>query len=156
MRSIRLGRTSRLVLLTVVLILIIPIYFLNQLESIDHVENDVQIPVDNNEMKTRKKSIRLQNIEKINLHPVMSRDLGNYEPRDLPERSGPGEGGKTKDKNKNSDGQRYMLFITGVPVILSAEEEREAKRTITNYGFNMVASDKISLDRRIKDTRPAE
>ena len=29
-------------------------------------------------------------------------------------------------------------------------------RLIAEFGFNMVASDKISLDRRIKDTRPAE
>jgi hypothetical protein len=45
---------------------------------------------------------------------------------------------------------------TGVPVILSAAEAKQAQRTITQYGFNMVASDKISLDRRIKDTRPTE
>jgi len=41
-------------------------------------------------------------------------------------------------------------------VILSADEEEEAQRTISRYGFNMVASDKISMDRRIKDTRPEE
>ena len=28
------------------------------------------------------------------LHPAMSNSLGNYEPRDLPAQSGPGEGGK--------------------------------------------------------------
>jgi CO dehydrogenase/acetyl-CoA synthase delta subunit len=43
-----------------------------------------------------------------------------------------------------------------VPVILSGEEEAEAQKTISQYGFNMVASDKISMDRRIKDTRPGE
>ncbi len=41
-------------------------------------------------------------------------------------------------------------------MILSAAEEQEAQPTITRYGFNMVASDKISMDRRIKDTRPEE
>lgn len=44
----------------------------------------------------------------------------------------------------------------GVAVTLTEEEERKARGTITQYGFNMVVSDKISMDRRIKDTRPAE
>ncbi len=29
-------------------------------------------------------------------------------------------------------------------------------KTVREYGFNMVASGKISMDRRIKDTRHAE
>lgn len=45
---------------------------------------------------------------------------------------------------------------TGEPVILTPAEEQEAQRTIREYGFNMVVSDKISMDRRIKDTRPSE
>ena len=63
-------------------------------------------------------------------------ELGNYEPRRLEERSGPGEG--------------------GVPVRLAPEEKAAADRSVGEFGFNMVASDKISLDRRIRDTRPAE
>ncbi|CAF0804611.1 unnamed protein product [Adineta ricciae] len=70
------------------------------------------------------------------LQPRMSDSLGNYEPRDQPTRTGPGEG--------------------GVPVILSPAEEQAAQKTISQYGFNMIASDKISMDRSIKDTRPAE
>ena len=87
------------------------------------------------------------------LQPVMSDSLGNYEPQNLPPRSGPGEGGKTlvDDEDKKS-----LLCSTGVPVILSPEEEEEARPAIARYGFNMLASDKISLDRRIKDTRPDE
>lgn len=85
----------------------------------------------------------------------MSVSLGNYEPKDLPIRTGPGEGGKIKFKYTIM--KWYLCFIKiGVPVILSASEEAEAQGTITQYGFNMVASDKISMDRRIKDTRPAE
>ncbi|CAF0787263.1 unnamed protein product [Brachionus calyciflorus] len=61
--------------------------------------------------------------------------IGNYEPK-LEPRSGPGEG--------------------GVPVHLQPEEKESADRTVREFGFNMVASDKISLDRRIKDTRPGE
>jgi len=71
-----------------------------------------------------------------NLQPIMSDGLGNYEPKEIITTNGPGEG--------------------GVPVILSPEEDKAAERTISRYGFNMVASDKISLDRQIKDTRPAE
>lgn len=62
--------------------------------------------------------------------------IGNYEPVNLEPRSGPGEG--------------------GVPVQLDPSEKSHADRTVAEFGFNMVASDKISLDRRIKDTRPDE
>ena len=61
--------------------------------------------------------------------------LGNYEPI-LEPRSGPGENGEG--------------------VTLDASEKQNAQRLIGEFGFNMVASDKISLDRRIKDTRPDE
>ena len=62
--------------------------------------------------------------------------IGNYEPTNLEPRSGPGEG--------------------GVGVNLNANEKAKAAQTVREYGFNMVASDKISLDRRIKDTRHPE
>jgi hypothetical protein len=45
---------------------------------------------------------------------------------------------------------------SGAAVHLSAEEQAKAQKGIRDYGFNMLASEKISLDRRIKDTRPAE
>ncbi len=61
--------------------------------------------------------------------------MGNYEPV-LEPRSGPGEG--------------------GIPVNLDASEKARGDQLVREFGFNMVASDKISLDRRIKDTRPAE
>lgn len=83
----------------------------------------------------------------------MSDSLGNYEPRDLPPQSGPGEGGKMFVHYAD---KKYIVCWIGVPVILSPEEEEQARPTIARYGFNMIASDKISLDRRIKDTRPAE
>ena len=63
-------------------------------------------------------------------------EFGNYEPLNLEPRSWPGEG--------------------GVPVHLDASEKNKADQTVREFGFNMVVSDKISLDRRIKDTRPAE
>ena len=61
--------------------------------------------------------------------------IGNYEPV-LEPRSGPGE--------------------NGTAVILDNKEMQLANSFIAEFGFNMIASDKISLDRRIKDTRPAE
>lgn len=62
--------------------------------------------------------------------------LGNYEIANPEPRSGPGENGEG--------------------VSLAPSEKAEGDRSVREFGFNMVASDKISLDRRIKDTRPAE
>ena len=49
-----------------------------------------------------------------------------------------------------------QLSSLGAPVQLTPAEKKAAEQTILEFGFNMVASDKISMDRRIKDTRPAE
>jgi hypothetical protein len=62
-----------------------------------------------------------------------------------------------KEVKDNFNRAILLIFILqGVAVILSEAEEKKAQATITQYGFNMVASDKISMDRSIKDTRPAE
>lgn len=63
-------------------------------------------------------------------------ELGNYEEKNPEKREGPGEG--------------------GVAVLTEPEARGRADATVREFGFNMYASDKISLDRRIKDTRPAE
>ena len=44
----------------------------------------------------------------------------------------------------------------GKPVKLSREEESQAQRTIHEFGFNMVASDKIAMVRNVPDTRMDE
>lgn len=62
--------------------------------------------------------------------------IGNYEEINPEKRDGPGEG--------------------GVGVNTEPEARGRADATVREFGFNMYASDKISLDRRIKDTRPAE
>ena len=53
-----------------------------------------------------------------------------------PQRDGPGEMGK--------------------PVILTVEEQREADRLFAKETFNVVASNKVAMDRSIHDTRHPE
>ncbi|CAF0779155.1 unnamed protein product [Adineta steineri] len=139
---IRFGRTLRLVLALAVLILMVPLLMFKLESANNHSVSDEIVTDFIKDEKTQplinvkpigKSRERLAN---ISLQPVMTNSLGNYEPADAPLRTGPGEG--------------------GVPVILTAAEEQAAQRTIAEFGFNMVASDKISMDRRIKDTRPAE
>lgn len=63
-------------------------------------------------------------------------DLGNFEPRNVPVRTGPGEGGK--------------------PHILRSDQQNDIQQSESDYGMNMVCSDEISLDRSVPDTRPDE
>lgn len=44
----------------------------------------------------------------------------------------------------------------GEPVYTTMEEKAAADKSIRDYGFNMVASDKVSLDRVVPDTRMEE
>lgn len=46
-------------------------------------------------MKVDQENVRkpLNPPDNVSLQPVMGNTLGNYEPKDLPERTGPGEGG---------------------------------------------------------------
>ena len=46
-----------------------------------------------------------------------------------------------------------MLGENGEPVYTSMAEKSAADRSTREFGFNMVASDKISMDRAIPDTR---
>lgn len=68
------------------------------------------------------------------LEPVMKKGiLGNYESRDPTRAIGPGEYGEG--------------------VQLQGEEIERGQESVAEYGFNEVASDKISLDRHPRDTR---
>ena len=70
-----------------------------------------------------------------NLQPVMTKgQLGNYEDKNPVKPSGPGEGGE------------------GVELV-GEEERKRGEQSVAEYGFNEVASEKISLDRRARDTR---
>lgn len=71
----------------------------------------------------------------LNLEPVMNKDrLGNYESTNAVKASGPGE-----------DGEGIQLK--------GEEERKRGEESVAEYGFNEVASEKISLDRRARDTR---
>ena len=63
-------------------------------------------------------------------------ELGNFEPKNVEEKTGPGEGGKA-----------YHL---------REDQQNDAQQSESDYGMNMVCSDEISLDRSIKDTRMDE
>ncbi|KAK3092658.1 hypothetical protein FSP39_005536 [Pinctada imbricata] len=62
--------------------------------------------------------------------------LGNFEPKNYPNRNGPGENGKS--------------------VHTSLGEKAQAEKAKKTYGFNMVNSDKIALNRTVPDTRHEE
>lgn len=68
------------------------------------------------------------------LEPFFTEGIpGNYEPKNVVQRTGPGEGGEG--------------------VKLEGEDIKLGEQSVAEYGFNEVASDKISLDRRARDTR---
>ena len=68
------------------------------------------------------------------LEPFMTKGvLGNYESTNIVKASGPGEDGEG--------------------VQLQGEDIKLGEQSVAEYGFNEVASEKISLDRRARDTR---
>lgn len=69
--------------------------------------------------------------------PVLRDVPGKYEPPSRgPERTGPGEYGKA--------------------VILDNRDEDKYEQSYKEYGFNMVISDQISLDRAVPDIRDTQ
>ncbi|XP_070578286.1 N-acetylgalactosaminyltransferase 7-like [Ptychodera flava] len=74
---------------------------------------------------------------KRKIQPAVLKDTrGNFEVRNRPNSSGPGE--------------------YGVAVKLDPDEQEAYDRSIKEYGFNVVISDKISLDRSVPDIRHRE
>ncbi|KAG7272336.1 LOW QUALITY PROTEIN: hypothetical protein CRUP_009745 [Coryphaenoides rupestris] len=69
--------------------------------------------------------------------PTLKKDiLGNFEPKELEAFGVPGEAGK--------------------PFVLGPDYKEAVQASIKEYGFNMVASDMISLDRTVNDLRHEE
>lgn len=78
--------------------------------------------------------IQIQNLSQNPLVNVAG--LGNFEPTDLPHRTGPGEYGE--------------------PHAVSEDKQNAAAESEMEYGMNIACSDEISLERAIKDTRLPE
>ena len=68
--------------------------------------------------------------------PYLTSELGNYEPKRKPLKSGNGEGGK--------------------PFFLDGSYNKSIEASIAKYGFNTIVNDKISLNRSPKDLRHDE
>ncbi|XP_050299316.1 N-acetylgalactosaminyltransferase 7 [Anthonomus grandis grandis] len=68
--------------------------------------------------------------------PKLVSDLGNFEPKEIPEMDGPGE--------------------KGAPHHLQPSQQNDADQSESEYGMNVACSDEISLDRTILDTRLEE
>jgi hypothetical protein len=140
------GRLWRFLMLFLAIYVIFLLYFLRSFNS-DTDEttsisplSDANVKVlDLNDGKENKipDKIVVQNVEKEDLsklEPVMTKGvLGNYEPKNLVKSPGVGE--------------------DGAGVQLQENEKKKGEDSVAAYGFNEVASEKISLDRRARDTR---
>ena len=51
---------------------------------------------------------------------------------------------------------RLVIGEDGKAVNLTTKEREAARGSIKAYGINMVASDKVAVDRTVPDTRPNE
>jgi hypothetical protein len=179
---VRVGRSLRLVLILAFFILIIPIIFMIQLDSIDHTSTLSDNQIDS--LKVQAILISIISVAIWLVYPRTTTMLTDrwemYENASIDRwtwaysRLWVGlleisrnvtcrhDQDQAKEVNEHDDRSfahhinwTYSIH-TGVPVKLTAQEEIDAQKSIHHYGFNMVASDKISLDRRIKDTRPSE
>jgi hypothetical protein len=83
----RLGRILRLVIGLTLLVFMVP-FLMSKLDSGNNRSSVGDETVDHSDVQTQSKNRSLE--------PIMSDTLGNYEPKDLPPQSGPGEGGKMK------------------------------------------------------------
>lgn len=70
------------------------------------------------------------------LKPKLVKSLGNFEPKELEQKEGPGEGGQ--------------------PHHLRQDQQNDADQSESEYGMNVACSNEISLDRTILDTRLEE
>jgi len=138
------GRLWRFLLMFLTLYFLVLLYFYRSFNSDTNESTTSPLPHVNvkilelkNEPKEIPKQIVIQNVENSvsDLEPVMTKGvLGNYERKTIVKSSGPGE--------------------DGAGVQLQGEEEKKlGDKSVAEYGFNEVASEKISLDRRARDTR---
>lgn len=118
--SVYLGRKSRTIRICLCLIVIMVIYLLVNYEK--EPSYDVSNLI----------AARLTHKSK----PKLLKGLGNFEPKEVEHKEGPGEGGQ--------------------PHYLRQDQQNDADQSESEYGMNVACSDEISLDRTILDTRLEE
>ncbi|CAF0834031.1 unnamed protein product [Didymodactylos carnosus] len=135
------SRLWRLVLLFVLFYVAFLIYLLMSFNS-DQQPNtlaDDKRSVSSVDVLSHKINIRgveINDSQKVFVPFLTPGKRGNYEPKEIPKNTGPGEDGEG--------------------VVLTGNDVKPGAKSVEDYGFNMVASDQISLDRRARDTRPDE
>lgn len=95
---------------------------------------------------------RLESIARQDRHPLHDHGpSGGFEtPKDLEEfRQRRFEKARSRPADVAGPGEG------GEPVVLTPEEQAEADRLFPKETFNVVASNKMAMDRRIRDLRPA-
>jgi hypothetical protein len=137
------SRLWRFLIIFIVLYLLCLLFFLRSVDSNSNessgtspLPNARVIVDDDHEPNIKQHHIGARDAEKnpSDLEPVMTNgELGNYEPKDVIKSSGPGE-----------DGEGVQLY---------GDDIKKGQESVSDYGFNEVASEKISLDRRARDTR---
>ncbi|UJR33318.1 hypothetical protein I4U23_020768 [Adineta vaga] len=110
----------------------------NDNEQAKHIPHHIAARnIEVNENKQPDSVIEIKKDIRSELEPFMTKGvLGNYEIKNAIKSIGPGEGGEG--------------------VQLKGDEIKLGEQSVAEYGFNEVASDKISLDRQARDTRPTD
>lgn len=111
------GRRARIIRVLAFILILVPIFYVLSTYKKDKV------------FKAYLKSTRKQ-------VPKLIEGLGNYEPKNIEDKEGPGE--------------------KGHPYYLKQEQQNAADQSESEYGMNIACSDEISLDRTIRDTRLEE
>lgn len=115
--KLNFGRKTRILRLLAVLFLLVPLlYLLSSYKQVDVLSPKFS--------------------KRIREKPKLVHGLGNFEPKNLEEKDGPGE--------------------KGLPHFLKQEQQNAADQSESEYGMNIACSDEISLDRSILDTRLEE
>ncbi|XP_076252805.1 N-acetylgalactosaminyltransferase 7 [Rhynchophorus ferrugineus] len=121
---IYLSRRTRTVRLIICLVVLVFIVYL--LATYDKDSNSL-----NNSIASRLRQVRGHKDV-----PKLVSGLGNFEPKEIEDRDGPGEKGQ--------------------PHHLRQDQQNDADQSESDYGMNVACSDEISLDRTILDTRLEE
>lgn len=109
---------------------------INKSETVETQEDTLKYQNQANELDKIEKS-KVEKIKSDTKYPVfVGSKLGNYEPTNTERRQGPGEYGQ--------------------PVVLDKSLDGAVQSSIAEFGFNIVASDKVSLDRQPDDLRKQE